>query len=76
VIKNCEVVSAEETTLSNFANGYADEDDSPCRYTGDDEAALDKVISEAGNSIVGTPTKGADLDPFKDWSWASANGEL
>jgi len=75
VVKNCEIVGAE-TTLSNFVNGYADEDDVPCRYTGDDEAALDKIISDNGNSVAGTATKGADLEVFKDWTWASVNGEL
>lgn len=75
VIINCELVNSE-TTLSNFVNGYADGNDTPCRYTGNEEAELDMMISDGGNSVAGSATKGADLAVFKDWTWASYKGEL
>ncbi len=75
VISTCELVHSK-TTLSNLANGYADGNDTPCRYTGEEEAELDKLISDGGNSIAGSATKGANLAVFKGWTWASEKGEL
>jgi hypothetical protein len=68
-----------EASLSDWTSVYGDRDcdnEERCDVSDADQAAITNLLSDGGNIISATPTKGADMSVFADWTWAAAQGKL
>ena len=78
IITNSELVSTTAST-GDIARVYIDakSDDASelqaCLDGTDYQEVLDGAVIAANNTVVATPTKGADISAFA-WTWAAANG--
>lgn len=78
IITNSELVSSE-ATASDIARVYIDSKSDEvaelqaCLDGTDYQEVLDVAVGAAGNAVVTTATKGADMSVFS-WTWAAANG--
>ena len=76
-IQNSEWVGDIEFADWNSVYGDRDcENDAVCNVSTDQQQAIENLISNAGNIIVASASKGADAAPFSGWSWVAATNNL
>ena len=76
-IQNSEWVGDIE--FADWTSVYGDRDcenDAVCNVSTDQQQAIENLISNAGNIIVASASKGADAAPFSGWSWVAATNNL
>ncbi len=77
VIENSEWVG--NAIVADWISVYGDKDcpgDLPCTITTEMQDAAISILSNNGNTISNTATKGADLSVFEGWSWVANSGNL
>ena len=73
IIRNSDIFSSSSPALSDMGSGYT----GSCSNCGCvDEAALDAVFGNNGNSVTGTSSNGANTTEFKTWTWVDSNSKL
>lgn len=66
-------------TFADWISVYGDADcpnDERCIISSELQDAAIDILSNAGNSINGAPTTGADMSAFDGWSWAANTNNL